>query len=1075
MKKLLKILAVLLGVLLLIVVAAVVYLTAFFDLNDYKDRIVTAVRQYTGRTLSIEGDLNLTFFPWLGVEFGTVRLSNPPDFQHNSGNGESGFLRIEGGKAYIALLPLLSQRYEFDEIVINGLACNLLRTADGHANWNFSPAASAVTPKAQSPAPAENPAIVSLPGMESRQVNATVTAPLSVQSAPQAAAGSLVVLAGLGLNSLSINDAAVTYTDLSTQQHATLNGLNLSLRNLALQANAQALGLSLEGFSVSGKQLRYTDTYSGQSASLDGLLVNAQGIAADENFTLTARRFSTGFDTLLYAADETELRLNALELILSTIDAHISGGVKLGKMEFSFADMSFADTAHNLNLQAESIATACAGAYIEPVRVNGVLIPQLEMASADLRAVLLAFDGGEALPSLHVENLTSALRTLAFSGLDDIRLDLLETRVWHVTYAEHSGRGGQLESFESQLQSFAKGANTDIRFGLLNLSAGAVAYDDTERKLALILTDIKTSATDFTPDGSPKMNVTATVDASQPDAAARLACTFAKAELTKTRYTMQGLALDIVPLRGLLPPTLGPLTVRGNADLALDSLRLSFDELNIATQHGSVVGQGHALLPDASLEGDFTVNAALAELLKALGQPVPTADSTALNRLRAAFTLGISPTHVSLTDLDAKLDDTTLTGRLSAVLGDTLAVNGDVTLDTLDLDRYLPPAAATADESAHANPALHEVASETAVADEIPVPDELPVPDETAVPGKAPLPHPPAAAPASVQPGSRTDVLLAAVPPPGETPYTHIKRTLRVTEGAIALHAGTLVLARVPLSSFDLSVTMDNGLVTLQRLFTNVAGGELDARGRADMRQANTRTTLAAACSNVDIGLVQRLALGKEYISSRAGMQVEISALGDEMDAIKHTLSGTASLVLGSGVLSGIQLIPQDVPGIPTDWSGKSGQVFESLTASFTAANGLISNDDLIFTAPMCTATGLGEIHLPHHKIDYSLLLSFGKRTHLPVRLFGPLGKPVYLLDPRGLINGPLPDPLSAMQRVQERVQQGEEHPAPAQLVREILRPTAPAQTDSTAAEPESTARPEERLEDTLRGVFQRR
>ena len=67
------------GIAALLVIAAIL-ISFLFDPNDYRDRIAEEVRQETGRELAIEGDLELTFFPWLAVNIGRTTLGNAPGF-----------------------------------------------------------------------------------------------------------------------------------------------------------------------------------------------------------------------------------------------------------------------------------------------------------------------------------------------------------------------------------------------------------------------------------------------------------------------------------------------------------------------------------------------------------------------------------------------------------------------------------------------------------------------------------------------------------------------------------------------------------------------------------------------------------------------------------------------------------------------------------------------------------------------------------------------------------------------------------------------------------------------------------
>ena len=79
MKKVLKYIAYgLLSVLALLVIT-VGYVAATFNPNDYKSLIVKLVQEKKQRTLDLEGDIKLTFWPKLGADLGKVKLS-----EHNS-------------------------------------------------------------------------------------------------------------------------------------------------------------------------------------------------------------------------------------------------------------------------------------------------------------------------------------------------------------------------------------------------------------------------------------------------------------------------------------------------------------------------------------------------------------------------------------------------------------------------------------------------------------------------------------------------------------------------------------------------------------------------------------------------------------------------------------------------------------------------------------------------------------------------------------------------------------------------------------------------------------------------------
>jgi AsmA protein len=130
LKKTLKILGLVAGGLLAVFIIAAVALTLLFDPNDYKDEIIKAVKDQTGRELRIEGKLGWSFFPWVGIETGKLELSNAPGF------GPEPFARLDDAGAKVKLLPLLRQQIVVDTIFLDGLKLNLAKNAAGKTNWD---------------------------------------------------------------------------------------------------------------------------------------------------------------------------------------------------------------------------------------------------------------------------------------------------------------------------------------------------------------------------------------------------------------------------------------------------------------------------------------------------------------------------------------------------------------------------------------------------------------------------------------------------------------------------------------------------------------------------------------------------------------------------------------------------------------------------------------------------------------------------------------------------------------------------------------------------------------------------
>lgn len=109
-----------------IAVAAIAYVAVTLDPNKYKPQIIAAVKESQQRTLRLDGDIRLTFFPSLGADLGKVSLS---EF-----NSEKEFVSVERVHVSLALLPLLSRQAVVDEVAIDGLKATLVKYRDGSSN-----------------------------------------------------------------------------------------------------------------------------------------------------------------------------------------------------------------------------------------------------------------------------------------------------------------------------------------------------------------------------------------------------------------------------------------------------------------------------------------------------------------------------------------------------------------------------------------------------------------------------------------------------------------------------------------------------------------------------------------------------------------------------------------------------------------------------------------------------------------------------------------------------------------------------------------------------------------------------
>ena len=129
MKKLLKWIFALVGIVIVLLVVATVVLPMVVDPNDYKDEISAAVFDKTGRDLTIGGEIKWTVFPSVGLGLSDVTLGNPDGF------GDQPMLDIGEAGISVKLMPLLKRKIEVGEVSMNDVSIYLSRKADGETNW----------------------------------------------------------------------------------------------------------------------------------------------------------------------------------------------------------------------------------------------------------------------------------------------------------------------------------------------------------------------------------------------------------------------------------------------------------------------------------------------------------------------------------------------------------------------------------------------------------------------------------------------------------------------------------------------------------------------------------------------------------------------------------------------------------------------------------------------------------------------------------------------------------------------------------------------------------------------------
>ena len=302
MGKLIKILV----ALVVLVIVALAALPFIIDPNDYRDEIVTAVEENTGRKLTIDGELGLSVFPWIGIDIGKLSLGNAQGF------GDQPFAAIDNASVRIKLMPLLAKELVADTITLNGLQLNLAKNKKGETNW------------------------ADLAGE-------AVDDDIKDQDSPQG-----VGLEGLAIGGFEINNATINWQDDSTGQSYQVSNFQL---NSGAISPGDPVDLSL------GLDLKSSDPQMTARLTLDGTVavddaiekltvlplevtVDASGEAfpngalkaeLSTDITVNLKQLAVGLDNLSLKSGDLDLSGKVALLNLDK-QMQLDGNLKLAKL-----------------------------------------------------------------------------------------------------------------------------------------------------------------------------------------------------------------------------------------------------------------------------------------------------------------------------------------------------------------------------------------------------------------------------------------------------------------------------------------------------------------------------------------------------------------------------------------------------------------------------------------------------------------------------------------------------------------------------------------------------------------------
>lgn len=120
-----------LGALVLLLLVAAIVVPSFIPTDVYKDKITVAVRDATGRELTIGGDIGISLWPPVELEVQDVAFANAP------GASPGHMASLKQLRIDVDVLSLLSDAVKIDSFVLVEPEIHLQIDKDGVANWTL--------------------------------------------------------------------------------------------------------------------------------------------------------------------------------------------------------------------------------------------------------------------------------------------------------------------------------------------------------------------------------------------------------------------------------------------------------------------------------------------------------------------------------------------------------------------------------------------------------------------------------------------------------------------------------------------------------------------------------------------------------------------------------------------------------------------------------------------------------------------------------------------------------------------------------------------------------------------------
>ncbi|OGR14598.1 MAG: hypothetical protein A2097_12415 [Desulfobacula sp. GWF2_41_7] len=346
-----------------------------------------------------------------------------------------------------------------------------------------------------------------------------------------------------------------------------------------------------------------------------------------------------------------------------------------------------------------------------------------------------------------------------------------------------------------------------------------------------------------------------------------------------------------------------------------------------------------------------------------------TKDPGVLEHLALNFKLQGDPTAVTVKGGSMDLDDSKLTFSMGIKAFSKPDIKFDMVLNTIELDRYLPPAKE----------------------------------GDIAKTGE----------------GDKAGA-AAGTKPMDYTPLRKMVIDGKLGASKVKAH-GALI------SDLVIRVIGRDGRFNIHPCTFNLYGGSAASRVLFDVAGNEPKTSIEMDAAGIQSGPLLKDLLNKDILEGMMTAKVAVTMTGDRPEAVKKTLTGNGEFLFQDGAIVGIDLAGmlrnvQESFGMAKKTSEKPRTDFAELVAPFTINNGLINTPGTRLASPLLRLSAEGNADVPKESLDFRVepkIVATIKgqgdtEDHsgltVPVLVTGTFSSPQFRPDLKALLKSQVPD-----------------------------------------------------------------